>query len=164
MPRVHAYFSHKLVYMCSSSYCSCMHTANTRKTQRPMVCRAGRNVTIQCPEGLQLNVHSSRGAPLVEEAAELAFEGCDVMTVASRAAAATGPMPPTYLDDYMGASTGTLRFVNSRLLLPSEVSSPPLLLVLYTLNGFHISAIQQTVDKILSIVSAEGCLSVEHCR
>ena len=113
-------------------------------------------MTIQCPEGLQLNVHSSRSAPLVEEGAELAFEGCDVMTVASRAAAATGPMPPAYLDDYMGASTGTLRFVNTRLLLPSEVSSPPLLLVLCTANGIHLSAIQQQSTKFFLSFPSKG--------
>ena len=84
-------------------------------------------MTIECPQGLLLNVHSSRGGALVEEGAELTFVGCDVMTVASRAVAATGPMPIAYLDDYMGQSTGTLRFINSRLLLPSEVLPyPPL--------------------------------------
>lgn len=81
-------------------------------------------MTIECPQGFQLSLHSKGGRVMVEQGAELAFVGCDVMTVATRAAAATGPPPLAYTDDYFGTSRGTLRFLNSRLLLPSEARTP----------------------------------------
>jgi hypothetical protein len=86
---------------------------------------SGTTVTIDCPEGLHLNLNSRHGKPVVESGAELALVGCDVTTVATRALASQGPPLWDYMESYLSTSDGTVRFENSRLLVPSEVSCSP---------------------------------------
>ena len=70
---------------------------------------------------MPLHIYSSGGDVVVDEEAMLTFIRCSVQTVATRSVAATGPVIPGFGEGYFGSSPGTVRFENSRLLLPSEV-------------------------------------------
>ena len=84
---------------------------------------AGLNVSLRCPEDtrLELNLHSIAGPPTVASGGQLTITGCDVVTVASREVAASGPLAPEWSSDFFGTSTGTIRLENSRMLMPVEV-------------------------------------------
>lgn len=90
----------------------------------PLVVESGTDVTIVCPVRNRVRLFSNLGKFQVARESTLTFEGCDVETVASPGAAASAPMPPDHLAGYFGDAAGaTVRFKNSRLLMPSEVLS-----------------------------------------
>lgn len=83
---------------------------------------SGIDLRFICPPRMPINLYSNNGTFVVAAGASLTFVGCDVQTVASRSDAATGPLAPSHMDAYLGDNRGaTLRFKNSRLLVPSEV-------------------------------------------
>lgn len=90
-------------------------------TSAPLFIPSLTHVTFRCPELTPMNLHSSSGECVVDEDATLTFVGCSVQSVATRSVAATGPVIPGFGDGYFGSSPGTVRFQNSRLLLPAEV-------------------------------------------
>lgn len=82
---------------------------------------ANTNLTIQCPSLHRINLFSPSGQVLIDQGAWLKFEGCDVFTIATRSLATAADVIPNLLNDYFGASSGTVQFTDSRFLMPSEV-------------------------------------------
>ena len=103
--------------------CVCSELGLSFADSAALFVRSDIKATIRCPERMPFNLHSSAGEVIVDKGATLTFQGCDVLTVASPTVAAQGPLPPGYVSGYFGESPGLVRFVDSRLLLPSEVRS-----------------------------------------
>lgn len=82
---------------------------------------SGVNVTIECPQRLQVNLHSNSGTVLVDSNGWLIIVGCDLLTVATRSIAANAGIVPAFADSYFGSSRGDVLLKNSRMLMPSEV-------------------------------------------
>jgi hypothetical protein len=104
-----------------------------------LIIDSGRDVTIKCPDLLTINLYSNSGEVLVDMNANLRFVSCNVLTVAARSDAATGPVlltTPGLTAGYFATSRGKVHFTDSRFLLPSEVCCFPSDVFLHRLPAF----------------------------